>query len=102
MKNELGIKICCENCKHCTDNGNGCGLIEMPNDGIFGTRHCAFSPSKEAYEIRIKELQEQQFTEEELNTLNGILQDYFRVYTTQHYRTKPLLNKIERILNNEQ
>lgn len=94
MKNELGIEICCENClkDYCT----GQHQLECKKVPKY------FVPTQEAYEIRIKELQEQQFTEDELKTLNGILQDYFRVYTTQHYKTKPLLNKIERILNNEQ
>lgn len=59
MKNGLGIEVCCKNCKQCTSGG--CGIMEMSNYFIFRTRHCAFSPSKEAYEARIKELQEIEF-----------------------------------------
>lgn len=59
MKNKLGIEIHCENCKQCTDNGNGCGIMEDDNQSVFGTHRCVFSPSTEAYETRIKELQEQ-------------------------------------------
>ena len=124
MKNELGIEIKCENCWNSSLNtwlatGNKCELYREDGKIVINTKRCRFWITDDAYNARIKELQqqveeleaennglneyyqEQQFTEEELNTLKDILQDYYRVYTTQHYRTKPLLNKIERILKNE-
>lgn len=115
MKNELGIEVCCENCKQCTDNGNGCGLIEMPNDGIFGTRHCTFSPSKEAYETRIstlnkhyeeqiQKMKEQQFTKAELNTIIDALQmakEEF-AFCPEEKAFEGILKKIEQISKNSE
>lgn len=53
MKNELGIKICCENClrDYCTWRHQ----LECKKGSKY------FMPSKEAYEARIKELQEIEF-----------------------------------------
>lgn len=99
MKNELGIEICGENCKGDVIPNYDCAKCGQKKCGDENCQY--FAPKEKSLKQRIKELQEQQFTEDELKTLNGILQDYFRVYTTQHYRTKPLLKKIERILNNE-
>ena len=99
MKDELGIEICGENCK-----GDVIPNYDCPKCGQekCGDDNCQyFSPKEKLLKERIKELQENNFTEEELNTLKDILQDYFRVYTTQHYRTQPLLNKIEQILKTQ-
>jgi hypothetical protein len=53
MKNELGIEICCENClrDYCTWRHQ----LECKKGSKY------FMPSKEAYEARIKELQEIEF-----------------------------------------
>ena len=95
MKNELGIEVCCENCTYTYPaNYRLC-------DDCLGRDLADFCPSYLALQARIKELQENNFTEEELNILKDIIQDYFRVYTTQHYRTQPLLNKVEQILKTQ-
>ncbi len=69
MKNKLGIKICCENCfcisdiykDHCLrkDNGKDCKKNNFKE----------FLNSWDSMEARIKELQEQQFTEQEASTV---------------------------------
>ena len=106
MKNELGIEVSCVNCWNSSLNtwratGNKCELYNEDGKNVVNTKRCHFWITDSAYEARIKELQENNFTEDELNTLKDILQDYFRVYTTQHYRTQPLLNKIEQILKTQ-
>ena len=57
MKNELGIEVCCENCKHY--NGKGCTRIEEDNKSVFNTPRCWFLCDIVAYSKRIIELQEQ-------------------------------------------
>ena len=100
MKNELGIEICCKNCEYCIAQGTGCRLMEMPNDGIFNTRHCVFSISPEAYEARIKELQKQQFTEKELHIIKNMI-IILLSHDPQRYELHltPLLKNLDRIIN---
>ena len=112
MINELGIIVCCKNCEYCTDHGNGCGHMEMPNDGIFGTRHCVYSTSKEAYEAHIKalnthyeeqiqRLKKQVFTREDMNTILDALQiakEEF-AFCPEEKAFDEILKKTERILN---
>ena len=92
MKNELGIEVKCENCldsqMFCRDNEVECS---------------SFIARSEAYKQRIKELQEQQFTWDELNTIKSIIIEVKRVRHPRYCGFHPtqLLSKIERILNEQ-
>lgn len=52
MKDENGIEICCENCRHC----EYCDDKFFPDTGTTANS-CGFLPSVAAYEARIAELQ---------------------------------------------
>lgn len=52
MKDENGIEICCENCRHC----EYCDDKFFPDTGTTANS-CGFLPSVGAYEARIAELQ---------------------------------------------
>lgn len=101
MKNELGIKICGENCK-----GDVIPNYDCPKCGQkkCGDENCQyFAPKEKLLKQRIRELQEQQFTWDELNLIRNIIIEVKRVHHPRYYgfHPTPLLNKIERILNNE-
>lgn len=92
MKDKLGIKICCENClrDYCTWRHQ----LECKKGSKY------FMPSKEAYEARIKELQEQQFTEDELhiiiNMKSILLGQGHSLYDSL---LTPLSKKLKRMIN---
>ena len=77
MKDENGIEIDCQNCEafeYCKDSS-----------AYEQCQNKAFSPSKEAYEARISELQtenallkESQFTNNELNLIRNTFQAQIR------------------------
>lgn len=73
MNDKNGIEIIRENCKHKTPC-NGCGLVER--DCKVGDKHCQFTPSLNALEARITELQAQQFTRKEIGLISYILGYY--------------------------
>lgn len=63
MKNELGIEVCCKNCTyHHPTNHRHC-------DACIDRDLSDFCPSFLSLQARIKELQEQQFTEKEASTV---------------------------------
>lgn len=67
MKDENGIEIECENCKHC----EYCDDKFYPDSG----NSCGFLPSVKAYEARIAELQKELFTRDELNLIRNTFQE---------------------------
>jgi primosomal protein N'' len=91
MKNEFGIEVKCDNCldsqKFCRDNEAKCS---------------SFIASVEAYKQRIKELQEQQFSEEELQFIKNRLDECIEAWDSLEmvFTAHQILKKIER-LNNE-
>lgn len=97
MKNELGIEICCDNC--ITDGNAGYKHCEKCKKQNFAN----FDANFQACEARIKELQEQQFTWDELNTIKSIIIEVKRVRHPRYCGFHPtqLLSKIERIINEQ-
>lgn len=68
MENELGIKICCENCE-CSGGGEYY---------CYKSRNCnydKFTPTSDVYENRIRELQTEL---EKINRLYDYKQDLYR------------------------
>lgn len=60
MKDKNGIEIECENCDDFIPvgtHGRGCTLYEEDCEDVFGKKRCIFRASREAYEARIAELQ---------------------------------------------
>ena len=103
MKNELGIEVKCENCLYYFMNDIG----KVWCDKEFETR-CKkknlmlFQPRNAKLEKRVKELQEQQFTEKELHIIKNMIiillshnQQLYELHLT------PLLKKLERIINEQ-
>lgn len=90
MKNELGIEVCCENCI-CNDPTNYIHCDDCIDKACF-------HPSYLILQSHIKELQEQQFTEKELNSLQVAL-----ILAKDEFNFTPadnLLKKIEQTLKN--
>ena len=89
MKNELGIEVCCENCtynnpvnyRHC-DACIDKGLVD-------------FCPSYLILQSRIKELQEQQFTKEDLSYIFIALNYYMNALTKNPSNPVPLIINAE-------
>ena len=102
MKNELGIEVCCENCWHSSSNtwranGNKCELYEEDGKNVVNTKRCRFWITNDVYESRIKELQEQKFTEEELQFIKRAVFEYSEM---SDFDYKPILKKIDQTLKN--
>lgn len=60
MTDKNGIEIECENCDDFIPvgtHGRGCTLYEEDCEDVFGKKRCIFRASREAYEARIAELQ---------------------------------------------
>ena len=98
MKNELGIEVCCYNCKHY--NGKGCTWVEEDNKRVFKTSRCWFLCDVVAYSKRIKELQEQQFTKEELQFIKNRLDECIEEWDVPDmvFMEHQILKKIEQTL----
>ena len=98
MKNELGIEICCNNCYLNFD----CNLPVENNCRING-QYLSFLPSIEASAKRIKELQEQQFTEEELQFIKNRLDDCIEEWDVPDmvFMAHQILKKIEQTLKTQ-
>ena len=92
MKNELGIEVKCENCylKH------DCNL-PVENACRINGQHLSFLPSIEASSNRIKELQEQQFTKEELQFIKNRLDECIEEWDVPDmvFMAHQILKKIE-------
>jgi len=122
MKNELGIEICGENCK-----GDVIPNYDCPKCGQkkCGDENCQyFAPKERLLKQRITELQaklekyerdeggasfaellhevvmlrKQQFTKEELQFIKRAIFEYSEM---SDFDYKPILDKVERILNDE-
>lgn len=95
MKNELGIEVKCDNCYLKYD----CNL-PVENTCRINGQHLSFMPSIEASSNRIKELQEQQFTEDELhiiiNMTSILLGQDHSLYDSL---LTPLSKKLKRMIN---
>lgn len=96
MKNELGIEVKCENCI---------------TDGTVGYKHCVkckeqnfcnFDANFQAYEQRIIELQEQQFTKEEFQFIKNRLDECIEEWDVPDmvFMAHQILKKIEQTLKN--
>lgn len=102
MKNELGIEICGENCK-----GDVIPNYDCPKCGQekCGDESCQyFAPKTKSLKQRIKELQEQQFTREELNTIIDALQmakEEF-AFCPEEKTFDEILKKIEQTFKNSE
>lgn len=85
MKNELGIEVKCENCtyKHPSN-------YRLCND-CLGRDLADFCSSYLSLQARIKELQEQQFTEEDLSYLFLALNYYMNAITGNPSNPVPLI-----------
>ena len=127
MKNELGIEVKCDNCYLKFDCNlpienacriNGQHLSFMPSIEACSTRikelqkvmceeadaiDLGVSALNKHYEEQIQRLKKQVFTWDELNLIRNIIIEVKRVNHLRYYgfHPTPLLNKIERILNNE-
>ena len=90
MKNELGIEVCCENCHNLFD----CYVYNLCENNE------RFHPSCEALEKRIKELQEQQFTKEELQFIKNRLDECIEEWDVPDmvFMAHQILKKIEQTL----
>ena len=104
MKNELGIEIKCENCWHSSLNtwlatGNKCELHGEDGKIVINTKRCRFWITNDAYEARIKELQEQQLTEKELQFIKNRLDECIEEWDVPDmvFMAHQILKKIERI-----
>ncbi len=128
MKNELGIEVKCDNCwfrLDCDDTvrktckKNGLKTIFKPSIKAYKSRikelqkvmreeadaiDLGVSALNKHYEEQIQRLKKQVFTWDELNLIKSIIIEVKRVNHLRYYgfHPTPLLNKIERILNNEQ
>lgn len=97
MKNELGIEVCCENCYLNFD----CNLLVEKNCIING-QYLSFLPSIEASSERIKELQQQQLTTEELQFIKNRLDECIEEWDVPDmvFMAHQILKKIEQTLKN--
>ena len=124
MKNELGIEVKCENCLSGVNANTCCWYPEKDSSKIVSTNLCHFKPYSKVIIARIKELQaklekyerdeggatfaellhevvtlrKQQFTTEELQFIKRAVLEYSEM---SDFDYKPVNEKIERILNDE-
>lgn len=89
MKNELGLEVCCENC--IVKNSMCIGHTSLDCEICQKRGYALFNASIEAYKQRIKELQEQRFTEEELSYLFIALNYYMNAITRNPSNPVPLI-----------
>lgn len=96
MKNEFGIEVKCENCYLKFD----CNL-PVENACRIDGQHLSFLPSIEASSNRIKELQEQRFTKEELQFIKNRLDECIEEWDVPEmvFTAHEILKKIERLNN---
>lgn len=92
MKNDIGIEVCCDNCWFKCDCDSVVKKTCERNKKLL-----LFKPSTKAYKARIRELQEQQFTEEELQFIKRAVFEYSEM---SDFDYKPILKKIEQTLKN--
>ena len=104
MTNELGIELKCENCERCCEMS----IIHSQRKFVRGVclknKKVFFKPLKFILVDRIKELQEQQFTEDELKTLKEALEfgkDKFKFLWVEKLFDESL-KIVERILKNSE
>lgn len=94
MKNELGIEKKCENCHFSygsiCDNGYYCRKEKGNPKKDFKS----FTPSFPAYESRIKELQEQQFTTKEAEKIETFLTHGYQMMINKN---KKIFSKLEKM-----
>lgn len=97
MKNELGIEVCCENCENAFDSCYG-----DKEEVCQSQDYCFFIATTEAYEKRIKELQELQFTEAELQFIKNRLDECIEEWDVPDmvFMAHQILKKIEQTLKN--
>lgn len=102
MKNELRIEICGENCK-----GDVIPNYDCPKCGQekCGDENCQyFTPKTKSLKQRIKELQEQQFTEKELQFIKNRLDECIEEWDVPDmvFMAHQILKKIEQIFKNSE
>lgn len=98
MKNELGIEVCCKNC-----------MYYKPQCAMKLENYCRkynkieFRPRRLVYEARIKELQEQQFTEKELQFIKNRLNEIIEEWNVPEivFMAHKILKKIEQTLKTQ-
>ena len=95
MKNELRIEMCCENCENAFDSCYG-----DKEEVCQSQDYCFFIATTEAYKQRIKKLQEQQFTKEELQFIKNRLDECIEEWDVPDivFMAHQILKKIEQTL----
>ena len=95
MKNELGIEVCCKNCKH-EDDFHTTEEVEY----CINNEYAMFKPTCKVLEARIKELQEQRFTKEELQFIKNRLDECIEEWDVPDmvFMAHQILKKIEQTL----
>ena len=100
MKDELGIEICGENCKGDVIPNYDCPKCGQKKCGYDNCKY--FSPKEKLLKQRIKELQEQQFTEAELQFIKNRLDECIEEWDVPDmvFIAHQILKKIEQTLKN--
>lgn len=102
MKNELGIEVCCENCERCCEMSIILAQRKLVRESCLKNKKAFFKPFKFLLVARIKELQEQQFTKEELRFIKNRLDDVIEEWDVPDmvFMAHQILKKIEQTLKN--
>lgn len=95
MKNELGIEVCCKNCIYYFRNDIGRVLCDKGLENRCKEVNLkVFRPRISKLEERIKELQEQQFTEKEAEKIETFLTHGYQMMINKN---KKIFSKLEKI-----